>query len=83
MAELRVCFEVNGLAVDENGTPCPAGMQLSFGETEKQIDYAKLTENISIPELLKLAALDTFVKIEDVRIITPEEYDEQYGSADR
>ena len=79
MNELRICFEVHGLAVDENGLPCPAGMQISFGQTEKEINYKDLVESISIPGVLHFAALESTVKPEDVKIITPEEYDERYG----
>lgn len=80
MNELRICFEVQGLAVDENGKPCPAGMQISLGKTDKPVDYAELTKNINIPGILKMAALNELgVRSEDVKIITPAEYDTKYG----
>lgn len=78
MNRLRVCFEVDGIAVDEHGEPCPAGLQIDFGETSKTIPYEELTKNINIPELLKVAGL-SFISASDVRVITPEEYDEKYG----
>lgn len=79
MNELIIYFEINGLASDEHGNPCPAGMQLSLGETEKQVDYSELTRNINIPGVLKLASLDGIVKPEDVTVLTPEEYQARYS----
>ncbi len=77
--KLRVCLEINGLAEDEFGNKCPAGVQISLGETDKQIDYNELTKNINIEGLLKTMCLDEVVCPEDVKIITPEEYDREYG----
>ena len=53
-------------------------MQIDFGETSETIPYEELTKNINIPELLKVAGL-AFISASDVRVITPEEYDEKYG----
>ena len=78
MNRLRVCFEIDGIAEDEHGEPCPAGLQLDLGETSKTIPYEELVENINIPELLRVAGL-AFISVSDVRVITPEEYDEKYG----
>ena len=77
--KLRICFEINGLAEDEHGNPAPAGLAMSLGETEKQVDYQELTKNINIHSVLELTCLNGFVRPEDVKIITPEEYDEKYG----
>lgn len=77
--KLRVCFEIDGLAEDEHGDPAPAGLDITFGEAEKQVDYQELVQNISIDGVLKFVCLDGIVRPEDVRIITPEEYDEKYG----
>lgn len=80
--KLRIFFEINGLAEDEHGDPAPAGLAMTLGETEKQIDYQEFVQNISINSVLKLACLNNTVNPEDVRIITPEEYDEKYGDRD-
>lgn len=77
--KLMVCYEIDGLAKDEYGDPAPGGLAITLGETEKQIDYQELAQNISIDGVLKLVCLDGIVRPEDVRIITPEEYDEKYG----
>lgn len=79
MNKVRICFEIDGLGEDEQGNPCPAGAQISLGESPLNIDYHELTKDLNIPGCLKLMHLDTIVKPEDVRIITPEEYDERYG----
>ena len=78
MARLRVCFEINGLGEDEHGKPCPAGMQMDFGECSKDVPYVELTMNLNIREVLKACCL-SFVPLSAVRIITPEEYDQKYG----
>lgn len=80
MHKVRVCFEIlKGLAEDEQGNPTPCGGQIKIGESEKEFPYDKLTANLDIPTLLARIGLSQIVKPEDVRIITPEEYDERYG----
>lgn len=79
MNKVRICLEIDGIAQDEQGNPRPAGGQIELGETELNIDYHELTKDLNIPGVLKMMHLDTIVKPEDVRIITPEEYDERYG----
>lgn len=79
MNKVRICLEIDGIAEDEQGNPCPAGGQIELGETELNIDYRELTKDLNIPGVLKMMHLDTIVKPEDVRVITPEEYDERYG----
>ena len=77
--KLQVFFEIDGLAEDEHGNPDPAGLAMTLGETEKQVDYQEFVQNINIDGVLKLVCLDGIVRPETVRIITPEEYDEKYG----
>lgn len=75
--ELRVCFEVS---VVDNGEPCAFGMQVSLGETSKEVDYKTIAKAVDIDNLISVACLDTMgVTKEDIRIITPEEYDNLYG----
>ena len=81
--KLRICFEINGLGMDEEGNPAPVGLGMVLGETEKKIDYWEFARNISIEGVLRVTCLDGIVKPEDVRIITPEEYDEKYGDDER
>lgn len=74
---LRICFEVS--AVD-GGQACTFGMQVSLGETSKEVDYETLSKAVDIEKLISVACLDTLgVTKDDVRIITPDVYDELYG----
>lgn len=77
---VRVCFEVNGIATDENGKPCPTGMQISMEKTEQDINYAEFTKGVDISAVLKFFGMAGIVNPEDVRFITPVEYDEKYGA---
>lgn len=75
--ELRICFEVS---VMDNGESCSFGMQVSLGETSKVIDYETLAKAVDIDNLISVACLDALgVTKEDVKIITPDIYDELYG----
>ena len=70
--ELRICFEVTC----EDST---FGMQVSLGETSKPIDYKQLAESVDIKKLISVACLDELgVTENDVKVITPAEYDELY-----
>lgn len=75
--ELRICFEVS---TTDNGEPCTFGMQMSFGETDKAIEYETLAKAIDVDKLISVACLDSLgVTKECVKIISPEEYDKLYG----
>lgn len=78
MSRLRVCFEIDGLAEDEHGNPCPAGLRLDLGECSKEVPYDELVANVDIQAMLKLICLEN-VSPAAVRFITPEEYDREYG----
>lgn len=79
MNKIRICLEIDGLGEDGNGNPCPAGAQITLGETEKNIDYHELTKDLNIHGILKMMYLDAKFRPENVRVITPEDYDERYG----
>ena len=83
MKKVRVCIEVDGLAKDEFGNPCPAGLCMTIGEEQAEeatgAEYEEIIKNVKIEEVLRIACLDRFYKPEDCRMITPEEYDEKYG----
>ena len=78
MSRLRVCFEIDGIAQDEHGEPCPAGLQIDFGECSKEVPYEELVKNVNIPAVLEFLHLKD-ASPEAVRIITPEQYDQEYG----
>ena len=75
--EWRICFEVS---VIDDGEPCTFGMQVSLGETNLTVEYETLANAVDIDKLISLAHLDTLgVTKENVRIITPNEYDKLYS----
>lgn len=81
MTDVRVCFEINGLGEDENGDPRPCGLQITIGETEREIDCAELVKTIDMEKVADwLTGLGVRnIKPEDLMVITPEEYDAKYG----
>lgn len=81
MADVRICMEVDRLARDEAGRPCPGGICLTL-HRERELtpeEYAELLSTVSVEALLELAWLTGQVRPEDCRIIPPEEYDQLYG----
>ena len=83
MKKVRICMEIQGLAQDEKGAPCPGGVCLTLGDDDAEEitgeEYRQMMEWISIPGVLKAAMLDGLYEPEDCRLITPEEYDLKYG----
>lgn len=79
MSKVIIYLEIDGLGEDEQGNPCPAGVKINLGETKQNIDYHELTKDLNIPGILKMMFLDASFRPDDVRVITPEEYDERYG----
>lgn len=89
MKTLKVCFEVQGLAVDEKGNPAAAGMQFAFGEVSDEkyaaFDYFEAFKNIKAIELLNTLGLGQLASgrtVADFRLISPEEYDREYGDGE-
>ena len=78
MHEVAIYFEIFGAAVDENFNPEYAGMKLSLGQIEDNINYEELTKDINIKGMLEMTRLDVIYDEKDIRIITPEEYKEKY-----
>lgn len=84
MKKVRVCFEVQGLAIDERGNPAPAGMEFTIGEVpdEKYEAAMKSVKAVKALDILHFVGLDSFAseyKESDFRLISPEEYDHEYG----
>ena len=75
--KIRICLEVQGLGEDELGSPCPAGVCLTLGDE----DAEELTgaEYEAFLQQVKVAFLDQQFTPADCRLITPEEYDREYG----
>ena len=75
LSKVRACFEVANMAIDENGHPAPAGLQICMGESVKEWPYEDLIANVDINKVAALVHRDP----RDITIITPQEYDERYG----
>ena len=75
MYKVRACFEIADMAVDENGRPAPAGLEITLGESVKEWPYEDLIANVDIEKV----AASIHVDPRRLTIITPEEYDERYG----
>ena len=78
MYKVRACFEVAGLAVDENGNPTPAGLQIQIGEALNEFPYDELISHIDLNKVAATIHVDPSA----ITVITPEEYDEKYGDED-
>lgn len=80
-AEVKLFFEIDGIAEDANGNPGATGLSITMEvEDLKEIPtYEQLVADVNIPGVLKVCNLEGVVKPEAVRIITPEEYAERYG----
>lgn len=76
--KVRVCFEIDGLAETEHGTPASAGLDLVIGASDKPIDYWELTRTIDKAGVLRMCGLEGTVEPEAVKLITPDEYDLKY-----
>lgn len=88
MKKIRVCLEIQNAAVDEDGNPAPAGIQITIGEVPdnkyEKLDYKKLAAGLNKKKLLEmLSFLPGAHSEEDLRIITPEEYDAEYGDEEK
>ena len=76
--KIRICFEL--CTRDDAGNITDTfGLAMAIGESDREIDYQKLTASVNKAGVLRTTCLDSLVKPEDVKIITPEEYDEKYG----
>lgn len=86
--DVCIYFKVFGMAEDEKGKPSWAGMKLSIGHASKDVPYSDIQKRVlSVPdwkkEILCLTHLETIgIKPENIELITPEEYERDYGDDD-
>lgn len=80
--KLKIYFRVKDLAIDEAGRHCPAGMCLDLGQINREIPYEKIASNIDKEKILKYLMLTDKVSPEDMEIITPDEYQREFGDDD-
>ena len=78
MYQVRVCLEIAasaGMAFDEHGNPNPVGAQITIGESQHEVPYEMITEDLNMEAIASMLCVDS----EELTIITPEEYDERWG----
>lgn len=84
---MNVCFyfKVFGLAHDEQGKPDYAGLKMDLCEAKTGITYQMLVDNVKKApdwktQFIKMLHLNVAgVKESDIELITPEEYEKDYG----
>ena len=83
--KVKIYLEIAGLAINENNNPAPAGMCISFDVADgtKLPEYDEFVKSIKKDGLLRLTGLDGMVKPDDVRFITQEEYEREYGDEEQ
>lgn len=84
MKKVRICFEVQGLAVEEDGAPAPAGMEFTMGEVpddqyETAMNSVRAVKALDILRYLGLDSLASVHTESDFKLMTPEDYDKLYG----
>lgn len=83
---LALYFEIDDMAIDQDGNHSPDGMKLSFGEVENLPPYEELTKNIDLDRLIAsfpvLNLLEKEQKKGKIHIISPEQYEKLYGDDD-
>lgn len=81
MKDVNLYLEVDGLAIDENGNDCPAGIKIKLGSLPDDM-YEEAIEkmNEAKPDIKSILSMIRLEEYADVcRIITEEEYNEKYG----
>ena len=78
---LRICFELM-VNTDPEVGGFPVGLQLTIPDAKEDLPYEKLTQGLDLAAVLHEFGLDNIARPEDLRIITPEEFDEKYGDDD-
>lgn len=78
MRKLIVYLEVNGLAEDEDGNPCEAGIKLDTGLVVDDDKYEELLSSIKLSDLAEFLQLME-IKESDCRLISEEDYLTEYG----
>lgn len=75
----RVCFRIR--IGDGNGNYDYAGIEMVIG-LKRPVDYAELASRIDKNAVLKRCYLDGIASADDVEVITPEEFDCEFGDRD-
>ena len=82
MANIAFYIEAKGVAEDEHGNPDYGSLKIDFGKLKPGVEakpYTELIKDKDPAELLEKLLPAVFDKLSDVRFITPEEYEREYG----
>lgn len=82
MKELKIYFRVKNLCEDDDGNPCDGSMVMNLGEQKEDIDYNKVAGALNKEILLEWVGLKNFFTVDDFEIITPEEYEREFGEGE-
>ena len=75
----RVCFRIR--IGDGNGNYDYAGIEMVIG-LKRPVDYAELAARIDKNAVLKRCYLDGIASADDVEVITPEDFECEFGDGD-
>lgn len=83
MKDLKLCYEVQGTALDEKGNSAPAGICVYFGKVpdERYDECLEALKNYPCHKLLLEMGMENIVENhqpEDFRLISQGEYEEKY-----
>ena len=78
--DLKVCFEAYGLNCDADGNPVPVELQMTIPGAKKMVPYEQLTSSLNLAAVIELLGFKGIIQPQDLRIITPEEFDERFGN---
>lgn len=81
MANFKLFFEINGIGEDENGNPCAAAMSIDLGAQITDVDYWTVANSVDLSKLAAFFQLG-YVTAQDIRVLSPEEYEQKYGEED-
>lgn len=81
MKRVVLYIEIQGLGESEDGEPTPVGLKVDFGTEIEDEKYEELMDNINpdFEMILSLMGLDTIASPENCRLISEQEYIENYG----
>ncbi|MBS7226468.1 MAG: hypothetical protein KH050_14265 [Clostridiaceae bacterium] len=83
MKDLKLCYEVQGMALDEKRNSVPAGICVDFGTVpdERYDECLEALKNYPCHKLLLEMGMGSVVEHhqpEDFRLISQDEYEEKY-----
>lgn len=75
--EVRMCFEL-GVRDESGNLTGKFGLALTFDGVSTDYTYSQLAEAVDLTAVLRMSGFEGVIRVEDTRVITPEEYDEKY-----